>query len=85
LKILKFLWDKRAFEHLQDWQRTKEIANGVNMPVNTAMLLLEDLMTVGVLRRELEDPDQEKSPYLWQIANKIFKWISYAEVFESSI
>jgi hypothetical protein len=85
LKILKFLWDKRAFEHLKHWQRTKEISNGVNMPVNTSMLLLEDLMTVGVLRRELEDPDLEKSPYLWQIADQIYKWISYAEVFESSI
>ncbi len=85
LRIIRHLWEQRAFEHINEWRKTKEISAGVNMPVNTAKLVLEDLMTVGALNRNLEDPEQDTSPYLWQIRNQLYDWIAKAEVFESSI
>lgn len=84
LKIIRYLWNQRAFEHTNEWRKTSEIAATLNMPVSTIKLTAEDLMTVGALNRKLEDPDKEKSPYLWLISGQIFDWIAKAEVFESS-
>lgn len=85
LKIIRYLWDERAFECVSKWRRTKEIATGVKMPVNTAMLILEDLMVISILNRDLENPDQERAAYLWQIREQVYNWIVKAEVFKSSI
>jgi len=83
LKILRYLSDENVFEYLKERRKTKEIADGVNMPVPTAKLCLEDMMLVGLLNRDV-DGDQEKSPYTWQLTDNAASLISDSEIFEVS-
>lgn len=80
LRIIKHLWNIQAVEHLDGWNKTKEVSNSVNMPTVTAKLLLEDLMVVGALKRKLLD--EERSPYGWQLTTELCEWIGNGEIFE---
>jgi len=84
LRILKHLWDSQAVEHLDGWNKTKEVSEGINMPTTTARILLEDLMVVGALKRNLLE-DGEKSPYGWQLTTELCEWIGGAEIFRDPI
>ena len=83
LKILKHLNDQNVFECMKDWQKTKDIADAVNIPSTTTKMALEDLMIVGVLNR-LVDGEAERSPYKWQINDVAYEMINSSEVFEVS-
>ena len=83
LKILKHLYDQNVFEYMGEWQKTKDIADQVNIPASTTKIALEDLMIVGVLNRSV-DGDSERSPYKWQINEKAYNMINKSEVFEVS-
>ena len=80
LRILDYLWKEEAYEHLNEWQNTKEIADAISMPGSTAKLLLEDLMVVGILNRAREG-DTEKAPYKWQFKEKFHDIAAETEVF----
>ncbi|MFH1629659.1 MAG: hypothetical protein ABIE47_13170 [Pseudomonadota bacterium] len=83
LKILRYLWDEKVLEYLKERRKTKDIADAVNMPVRTAKLILEDMMLVKLLNRDV-DGDQDKSPYTWQITDYAGDFIQNSEVFEVS-
>lgn len=78
--VIKFLWDGLFWEQYSQWTTTSEVARGVNLPTSTTKLILEDLMVLNVLRRDLKG-DAENSGYLWQIAEKITDIIAFAEIF----
>ncbi len=80
LAILKHLWDNRVFEYMNEWEKTKAIADAISMPVNTTKLILEDLMIVGLLNRERAD-EGETSPYMWQFGEKTTDLLAGAEAF----
>lgn len=81
-KILKYLFQQKAFEYLSSWEITADVAEGVNLPVTTTKLTLEDLMVVGVLNREMGESDGGRPPYKWQLNQQISEWIGQAEVFD---
>jgi len=81
LRILKNLWDERAVEYLNGWNKTKEVSESINMPTTTARILLEDLMVVGALNRKLLE-DGEKSPYGWQLSTELWQWMGEGEIFD---
>jgi hypothetical protein len=81
LILIEHLWIARAWEHLLEWRKTKEIADDVNMPATTVKMILEDLMVVGILNRMVDDEDG-RTPYKWQLNNQICEWIGKAEVFD---
>ena len=83
VKILQHLWDKRAFEFLNEWEKTKEIEKAVNMPTATARLTLEDLMVVGALNRDTIDEDSSGA-YIWQLSSKLCEFMGNAEAFDRS-
>lgn len=83
LKILKYLNEHNVFECMKDWQKTRDIADAVNIPTTTTKMALEDLMIVGVLNRSV-DGEAEKSPYKWQINDTAYNMIISSEVFEVS-
>jgi hypothetical protein len=82
LRIMKYLWDQKAFEYLSGWEKTLDIADAVNMPGGTAKLILEDLMTIGVLNRERGESDGGRPPYLWQLSDQFCQMAGGAEVFD---
>ena len=82
-KILKHLNDQNIFECMHDWQKTKDIADQINIPSTTTKMALEDLMIVGLLNREVGG-ESEKSPYKWQINETAYEMINSSEVFEVS-
>jgi hypothetical protein len=73
LKIIQWLYDEGVVTTAT--RKTKEIAEGANLPTTTAKLICEDLMIVGVLDRDVEDLDKETSPYKWRIADGFYKFI----------
>lgn len=81
LKILKHLWDKKAFESWGEWLKTKEIAEAVSIPASTVKLILEDLMIVGLLNRQ-RGGEAENAPYKWQFSQKAYDRAAGAEVFK---
>jgi hypothetical protein len=84
LKILESLWYQRALPIVNKWQTTKEISNGVNMPVSSTKFTLEDMMVLRIVERDIENEGQEKSPYLWKLTDQIFDWMTRSEVFGES-
>ena len=78
--IIKFLWDTMCWEQYSQWSTTSEVARGVNLPTSTTKLILEDLMILGVLRRDLKG-EAENSGYRWQITEKIVDIIGFTEIF----
>ncbi len=69
LKVIKYLYETKTFEHLNSWMLTKETADGINIPTNTVRRILEDLMVVGLLNRKRES-DFETAAYQWQIGQR---------------
>ncbi|MBC8177411.1 MAG: hypothetical protein H8E19_08395 [Deltaproteobacteria bacterium] len=82
LKILQYLWEEGVIT--TTWHKTKEVADGVNMPTTTVKLILEDLMIVELLDRNIEDEDKERSPYMWKLSNTAFDLMKSSEVFKVS-
>ena len=83
-RILKYLWDQRAFQKSDVWRTTSDVSESIAMPGRTSLITLEDLMTAGVLNRKKEYPDVERSAWIWQIKNQMHSWMSYSEIFEKS-
>lgn len=81
LKILRYLWEERAFEPDLFWKKTRDAAEGINKPTNTVKRILEDLMVVGALNRTRAG-DHDTAAYRWQITQQMFDWMVKAEVFE---
>jgi hypothetical protein len=88
LRIIKHLWEEDITADSGDYLRTSEISKATKMPGSTAMLVLEDLMTVGVLNRDREDSLEEAKegkkdtrPWIWQITKEVSQWIESAEIF----
>lgn len=77
LEIVSYLSDR-------EWCRTKEIANALDMPQATATCELEDLMMIGVLRREpdLEEGEelQQTTPYKWLLIDEIRRLMESAMI-----
>ena len=84
MNLIKFLWTSKAFEYLDSWVETREIADGVNIPGATAKILLEDLMVTGTLKRKRGESEGGRPPYLWQITNKVAEWIMATDLFEGT-
>lgn len=87
IEILKFLWDEKAIQDEKNylsfqqkkWVRTSDVAIGINKPINTVKRVLEDLMTLKVVNRRIEDQGRgekgRNQPYLWQISWEISQLI----------
>jgi len=82
LKILQHLWEEGVIT--TTWKKTKEVADDINMPATTVKLILEDLMIVELLDRNIEDEEKEKSPYRWRLTDTAFDLMQSSEVFKVS-
>jgi len=82
LKILKYFYEEGIIT--TTWQKTKEVADGVNLPGSTVKLILEDLMIVELLDRNVEDEDKERTPYLWRLSDNAFDLMESSEIFKAS-
>jgi uncharacterized Fe-S cluster-containing MiaB family protein len=82
LNLIKFLWESKAFEFLDSWVQTKDVADGINMPSTTTKITLEDLMITGTLNRQLGESDSGRPPYLWQLTNIVGEWITATDLFQ---
>lgn len=83
MKILRYLWQEKIFEHLSGWQRTKDVAVAVSMPTNTVKLKLEDLMVVGLLNRETTG-DAETAAYEWQLNKNACSMMAKCQFFDGA-
>jgi len=81
LKILRYLWEEKAFAYLLGKRRTTEITDAVEIPSATTRLILEDLMVVGLLNRE-RAKDGETTPYEWQLTQQACDMIDGSQLFE---
>jgi hypothetical protein len=81
LKIITTLWERKVIEFLSEWMKTKEIANATGMPATTAKVILEDLMSVGLLNQAL-DGEGETAAWKWQLSQKGGELIGASEIFE---
>jgi hypothetical protein len=89
MEILSYLWDQEAIEedYFSDQTgssvRTSEIAKGINKPISSVKMVLEDMMTLGIVNRDIEDSasgeKERNKPYLWQISREISKSIDKTE------
>jgi hypothetical protein len=82
LRIIKHLWDSRTIEYLSGWEKTTDIADKLNMPSTTALIVLEDLMTVRMLKRRRGESEGGRPPYMWQLTSQFCEYIGGAEVFD---
>jgi len=80
LKILKYLWEARAFTSKGGWEKTKEISKSINMPTATTRLNLEDLMVVGALNRDIVE-EGASGAYSWRLSQQFCEFLGQAEVF----
>lgn len=81
LAVLEHLWTEGSIESLNTTIKTKDIADAVNIPARTTVILLEDLMMTGCLNRQ-RSGHGETSPYLWQINIETTQLLTKSEVFE---
>jgi len=81
IRILKDLFDSKAIAALSVWRHSKDVAVDVNMPTNTAKRILEDMMVVGAVNRDI-DGMTDSSPYRWQLTQGCSSLIFASEVFE---
>jgi len=94
MEILQFLWKENAVHTdenslssgTKNWVRTSDVATGIKKPTNSVMLILEDLMTLRIVNRKIDDVargerDRNK-PYLWQISWEIYQSIKKTDFFD---
>lgn len=86
IKIIKNVWGFRATEITGEWVKIVEVSEAINMPGTTVKLLLEDLMTVGIMNRKLGEPAEVggRPPWLYQISEKSCGFITGGDVFSAS-
>jgi len=82
LKIIHHLCVEKVFEHIMEWRKTKGVANAVGIPGSTTKIVLEDLMTIGILNQEL-DGQGDTAAWKWQLSQKAVELIGGSEVFEN--
>jgi hypothetical protein len=62
LKLLDALWE--LYCEKQDWYTTTEIAEEAGMPGGTAVINLENMMLLDLVRRDKKE-DHQTAPYVW--------------------
>lgn len=81
LKIIKYLWESQAFEHLMGWEGTTDISQALKTPKTTMVRKCEDLMLVGLLERQLSG-ETENQGYKWQFNQRAYDMMKGAQMFE---
>ncbi len=92
-KILENMWTEGLVGF--DSRETTEIADMVNMPAASALLVLEDMMMLDLIERQREqgvnDDDEVywsshkkkgRQPYRWKLADKTVDLIKASELFK---
>jgi hypothetical protein len=80
LKVLSHVWRRKAYEHLEHWERTTEISEGLRLPPKTVLRVCEDLMVARLLNKELSG-ESENAGYKWQVDQKAYDMVKAAEIF----
>ena len=85
IRIIKSVWGFRATEITMEWVKIVDVSEAINMPGTTVKLLLEDLMTVGIMNRKLGEPAEVggRPPWLYQISEKACGFITGGDVFST--
>jgi hypothetical protein len=79
-KALRYLWESQCWEQTAFWSTSTEVAAAIEKPTKTALRTLEDLMILGLCRRD-SSGKSESTGYRWQLSEKIVNIISFAELF----
>jgi hypothetical protein len=88
--VIEYLWDKEALEHLKGWRKTGEVADAVRLPKTTTRYVLEDLMLVDLVNREMISLDDNTAneerghTYNWQLSDRCHEYMTRAEVFKDA-
>jgi hypothetical protein len=77
--IIKYLWGSLSWEQYSQWSTTADVSQAVNLPTITTKRILEDLMILNVLRRDLQG-NADNSGYRWQIRGEITDIIGFSEI-----
>jgi hypothetical protein len=78
-KIIRYLWETRCWESFGTWASTTDVAMALDTPTNTAKYALEDLMVLGICRRDLRGSD-ENAGYRWQLPDRITEQIGFSDL-----
>ncbi len=78
-KIVRYLWETLCWESFGHWATTTDVALALDAPTNTAKYALEDLMVLGICRRDLQGSN-ENAGYRWQLSERITEQISFSEL-----
>jgi len=64
MAALKHLFENKIFEHYEETETTREVAEAIGMPTSTSRYILEDLMVVGLLTGS-SDKGKSNDPWKW--------------------
>lgn len=78
-KIVRYLWSSLCWESFGTWATTTDVALALDSPTNTVKYALEDLMVLGVCRRDLQGTT-ENAGYRWQLSETITQQIAFSEL-----
>jgi hypothetical protein len=78
-KIVRYLYEKLCWESYGTWATTSAVALALDAPTNTAKYALEDLMVLGICRRDLKGAD-ENAGYRWQLSERTTDQIGFSEL-----
>jgi hypothetical protein len=94
MEVLQFLWDENAIQNDKDdlstrqkkWIRTSDVATEIKKPTSSVLMVLEDLMTLRIVNRKIDDfargERERNKPYLWQISWEIYQSINETDFFD---
>ena len=80
-KIIKYLWDSRAFLETGKIFSTTEVASGTELNGKTVLRTLQDMGVIGLAKGELVENDQGK-PFVWRLTEKAVRLIGASQVFD---
>ena len=80
-KIIKYLWDSRAFLETGKIFSTTEVASGTELNGKTVLRTLQDMGVIGLTKGELVENDQGK-PFVWRLTEKAVRLIGASQVFD---
>jgi hypothetical protein len=79
LKMLNALW-KVFWEDVSMWHKTKDLASCVGIPFTSAKLLLEELMLLGLAKRDTKGSGKT-SAFIWQPSDYLLDLVNDSNVF----
>jgi hypothetical protein len=77
LRVIEKLYSESITSNT--WFSTRDAGESANVPTNTAKLVLEDLMVVGLVKRERES-ESDTAANKWQLTEACQEWLATSEM-----